>query len=143
ETDSAQLVEQQTLEAAGINIASAMARLGRDHNLLYRLVKVFASSTREVPGQIQSALETNNLAEAIRLVHALKGTSGNIAADKIYLFVIDLEQNLIRGENSNAVYLISELNHLQEIILVPKHQDDFPAFTLAISHSEVKNREFL
>jgi len=68
----------------GIDVESALTRLGDDEELLADLIVSFREDNLTTIDNIRHALETNDQDLARRLVHTLKGVSGNIGAEPLY-----------------------------------------------------------
>ncbi len=82
------------LNLAGINIKNAMTRLGGNGALYRKLLYDFAESSPQVMKQIASALQDGKDQIAMKMVHTLKGTAGNLSADGVYNAAAALELTL-------------------------------------------------
>ncbi|MBF0561487.1 MAG: response regulator, partial [Alphaproteobacteria bacterium] len=68
----------------GIDVDAALGRLQGDVKLLRRLLRGFADTNAGTAKRIRQALDDDNLAEAQRLAHTLKGTAGNLGAMDLF-----------------------------------------------------------
>jgi len=75
----------------GFNIKEANNRFKGKMELFIRLLNNFIDSKSKVVPQIEEFINKNEWIEAGKLIHGLKGTSGNLCADKIYQLSISLE----------------------------------------------------
>ena len=78
----------------GINIAGALNRLGNNTELLRDVVISFANTNQTTLRDIRFAIESGDQPGAERLVHSLKGVSGNIGADVLAAATQELEEIL-------------------------------------------------
>jgi two-component system, sensor histidine kinase and response regulator len=68
----------------GINIKEALNRSGGNKSLLRKLLTKFCASHGSAVREIVTALESGDRKTASRLIHTLKGLSGNIGARELY-----------------------------------------------------------
>ncbi len=78
----------------GIDIREVMDRIGGNQDLLARLIKMFLDQHGQDAAEINTALLQGNREEAIALTHALKGTSGNLSAFRVFKNAMEFEKSL-------------------------------------------------
>lgn len=86
-------VERNTL-CAGIDTADALLRSGGNQELLKRLVEQFVEQNRHADKTLQTMLSDENLEEAQRFVHPIKGTAGNISAKHLFAVATGMDRVL-------------------------------------------------
>ncbi len=102
----------------GIDVESALTRLGDEEELLADLIVSFREDNLTTIDDIRHALETNDQDLARRLVHTLKGVSGNIGAEPLYGTSKKLEI-AIKEQNKPAVDTLLEIakKEIEEYVL--------------------------
>ncbi len=78
----------------GINIEAALKLVAGNRRLLRNILLEFADSFRVAYKELSFLLEQDRMAEALRLIHTIKGTSGNIGAQGLQQAAIRLEKNM-------------------------------------------------
>lgn len=78
-------------ELPGIDIDSALNRLGDDEELLADLIITFREDNLTTVDNIRNALQKEEHDLVARLVHTLKGVAGNIGAEGLYGITRNLE----------------------------------------------------
>jgi two-component system sensor histidine kinase/response regulator len=86
----------------GIDVASALNRLGGNKALLIRLLKQFAKDFNGADARIYSLVLTGKREEAERLAHSIVGIAGNLGADSLYDVARRLESTIRSGQEANA-----------------------------------------
>ncbi len=81
----------------GIDINSALKRLGGNRKLFKKLLKDFYQDNQNVALDIRTAFDKKDLETALRLSHTLKGITGNLSATQLEGRVRDLETTLKQG----------------------------------------------
>ena len=82
---------------AGLDLATALARLGGNDRLLRHVVAEFVREYGDCADQLRRHLDGGNLDGARRLVHTVKGVAGNIAATALAASARELEESLLAG----------------------------------------------
>jgi len=72
------------MKLEGIDIKSAVDRLGGNQKLYRKLLIKFHKNHQDDMKMIRLALDKGNLELAKSIIHTLKGTAGNIGANKVY-----------------------------------------------------------
>ena len=80
----------------GIDISSALKRLGGNTRLLVRLFKVFCRDFAETTNEIKAALSSNKIEKAVHLVHTVKGVAGNLSAEDLRSAASELEKSIMQ-----------------------------------------------
>lgn len=93
----------------GIDVRTALARLGGKRELLQRLLTMFAQEFAGAMEQLQAAVARDDLDEAAQLAHKLKGAAGNLAANDLHLMAGEVEYHLMAHKRSALAQLIPAL----------------------------------
>ncbi len=104
-------------ELPGVEVASALARVSGNVGLLRNLLKEFRDSWSNVVPRLQSALERNNLEEAVHLAHSLKGLSATLSMKAVSQAAEFLEKHLKQGELAGAPAGLEELDRAMSLVL--------------------------
>ncbi|MBT0664106.1 response regulator [Geobacter pelophilus] len=101
----------------GINLEAWFARVGQNIELFRSILADFAGGYKGTAAAIREALESGDRDAALRLIHGLKGVSGNIAAEKLYDTTKMLEDVIQRNTGEDVNWLIDKLErYLGEVI---------------------------
>ncbi len=98
-------------ELKGIDMALAMSRLGGNHALLMRLLRLFKDDFGDSLGHINAALDQDDFDQAALLVHKLKGAAGNLAATDLHLMAGEVEYHLLAHKRSALTQLMPAFAH--------------------------------
>ncbi len=90
----------------GINISEALLRMGGNKKLLLNLLKKFHFNYSDFCDQVNRAMDKKDFELARRLVHTLKGVSGNLGAEELHNSVKKLENDIKETKGENFNYLI-------------------------------------
>lgn len=82
----------------GLNSDEALKRIKNNKKLYLNLLKKFNSSNLTFIEELKIAIDSGDHEKVHRLIHTLKGVSGNIGADELHEYVKSIEQ-LIRDDN--------------------------------------------
>ncbi len=104
------LKDGNSLELEGIDIESALIRVGGDLKLYKNLLFKFVDNHESLQEKLQTAIAEKNLAEAQRILHNLKSTSGNIGAKGIYKHSVKMEQALHKNQIENSAPIFFNLS---------------------------------
>ncbi|MBF0136602.1 MAG: response regulator [Magnetococcales bacterium] len=95
----------------GIDLPSALHRVRGNEHLLAQLVIGFCLENAQIIPQLREMLDNNDLDQAIRHAHAIKGASGNLGATEFCAAAGNLEQAI---RDHAAIPLLQDaLNRLQ------------------------------
>ncbi|MEO5359080.1 MAG: response regulator [Nitrospirota bacterium] len=92
----------------GLEIETALTRVGGNITLLRKLIGRFKETQSDVITRIKSAIDINDAETATREAHTLKGLAGNIGAAKMFELAAKLEGILNRGEADALPHVIEE-----------------------------------
>jgi len=87
-----------------------MARMGNNSKNYIGLLVKFSNNEANIIKDIRKSLKTDDMETARRLVHNLKGVSGNIGATSLQSSAIELESAIKNGDLKNAQKLIEKTN---------------------------------
>ena len=76
----------------GFNLAAGLSRLRGNKRLYRKLLLDFGTNYGGVVGEIRKALEAKDITQAHRLVHELKGLSGNLEATDLQGAAVEMEK---------------------------------------------------
>jgi signal transduction histidine kinase/CheY-like chemotaxis protein len=82
----------------GINIVQGLKRLGGNRQLYLKLLRDFHKEYQDVGSRMKTLLEKEETETAMRLAHAIKGTSGNLSINQLFDISKQLETALRAGE---------------------------------------------
>lgn len=97
-------------EFDGVNVDLALARVGGNRATLERLLTKFRKSGSDSIDGIKNAIGKENLEEAQRLAHTIKGVAGNLEVTLVHGVAEQLDAILKDGEMKRAVDLLTELS---------------------------------
>lgn len=93
--------------AAVLDVDAAVGRLMGDKQLYHQLLAIFIQTYSAVGERLRAALPART-AEAIRIVHTLKGAASTIGAEQLTVAAARLEKGLVRGtQEAVAVQLLA------------------------------------
>lgn len=105
----------------GVNVPRVLERIGGDGRLLQRLLSEFCEQHQNSVAAISGAIEADDLEKARRLLHALKGESGNLGADTVFAATIALE-GALRAKRSDALpTLLLQLQQAMDELFAALH----------------------
>ncbi len=78
----------------GIDVKSGLDRLGGNQTLFRELLLKFGRKHALAGSEVRSLLERNERESAGRIIHTLKGISGNISAKELYQAAVNLEKEV-------------------------------------------------
>lgn len=79
----------------GLNITEALGRLNQNKKLYLNILSKFIDGNREIVKEMSSTYDAKDYDTAKRLVHTLKGVSGNIGANEIHELTKIIETHII------------------------------------------------
>ncbi len=108
---------------SGISVESGLNRIGGSKQAYRKLLLGFRERNLSgLTNKIKTALEKDDLTEAERIIHSLKGASGNIGAETLYNMLVDKEAMLkSQGKEFSLTSLSDpeeELNRVLEAISI-------------------------
>ncbi|MBF0225248.1 MAG: PAS domain S-box protein [Desulfobacterales bacterium] len=104
-------------EIMGIDIPSGLKRLGNNKALLKRLIIDFKNSNTNILADINDAISKQAYSKLKDLIHGLKGMSGNISANYLFLICKEFETSVIEGNSKDFLYYFDKMkDELNKII---------------------------
>jgi CheY-like chemotaxis protein/HPt (histidine-containing phosphotransfer) domain-containing protein len=85
-------------EMPGFDLTAGLQRLQGNRQLYKKLLRDLATNYAAVPGEIQAALDADDMNQAHHLVHSLKGVAANLAATDLQAAAIEMEKLVKPGE---------------------------------------------
>ena len=82
----------------GIDVESSLIRVGGNRKLYKKLLIKFRDDYSNSFHEIKNAIENNNLKDAERYAHTVKGVAGNIGISKLHKIAGDLEAVIRKRE---------------------------------------------
>ncbi|MBW2303986.1 MAG: response regulator [Deltaproteobacteria bacterium] len=95
----------------GIDIESALKRLGGNRRLLKKLLQEFRRDYKEVAREIKETLGAGDREKAQRLVHNLKGVAGNLSLRQLHAASLELEEGISQNRTGDFEMLLVQLEH--------------------------------
>ena len=93
-------------------VKTLMADTGLDQETSEELVTLFCKKREILMVEIKKAVQDNNQEELRKLVHQIKGSSGNIRAKDISLLALRVEEYLKSGQMQEAAKAVEEMDGL-------------------------------
>ncbi|MBF0118336.1 MAG: response regulator [Desulfobacterales bacterium] len=93
--------EELQIELPGINVQIFLKKIGDNKKLFKTILKDFFKNFKNSAIEIEAAWEQNDFNLAKRLVHTIKGASGNLAANTLYKAAIELERAIKIEDRNN------------------------------------------
>ena len=106
---------REQLEAAGIDVASALERMMGSEALLERLLGKFLDDP-QYPA-LRAALEAGDAAQAVSAAHTLKGVCGNLSMTDLYGLFTRQVDTLRAGDLSLARSMMAEIAPAYERVI--------------------------
>ena len=88
----------------GFDLTNLMAMVGGDENIVVQLLRTLHEDSATTLAEVEARISENNLEEARKLVHAIKGSSGNLGATRLHAAAEALEKLLKQGKLDQEVY---------------------------------------
>jgi CheY-like chemotaxis protein len=130
----------------GIDVQEALARLDGNGELFNLLLVEFRKTFENWVSEIREAMECGKMETARRLAHSLKGTAGNISANRLFAIAEEVEAAIHDGNLEPVEMLLDNLElALSEVIdsarriggtMEPYHPGQRERTTLAVPPHE-------
>ena len=104
------------IDLPGIELKSVIARLKGNTELLTRLLKEFAESKVDAVRNIRDVLNQGENELALKLLHNLKGLSGNISAAEVHRHASAMDRAIREGHNESLPELLDKLEESMETV---------------------------
>ena len=128
QTDEMRSEEAQLPTLPGIDIKSGLIRVGNNMELYKKLLIKFRNDYSNSFNETKAALDNDNLEEAERLVHSIKGVAGNIGINKLHKVTGDLEAVIRKRDTGKYKAMLNqyskELNNTLTSLQELKGEDD-------------------
>jgi two-component system sensor histidine kinase/response regulator len=99
------------LQFKHINISMGLNHVDNDHDIYLNLLRKFKHNQADLMQKINEAVSRADTETLARLIHTLKGTSGNLGAESLHHYLLDTEKSFI----VNAVDLDSKIQKLNQL----------------------------
>ncbi len=96
-------------EINGIDVEEALKHLNNNEDLFLRVLRRLKDNHENVVDEINQALLLKDQELAIRLVHTIKGVSGELSAAEVYSVSAELEEEMLSG-SLNIKHLLKKLD---------------------------------
>jgi len=144
----------------GVDVAAALIRLNGQHDLLVRLLRVFAQEHGHTTADIGAAIANGHFEEALGLVHNLKGVAGTLSATDVFDAARALETGLRDSQHGLLDGLLDRLGVALDVVCrsilewagdtktvragEPGHEPDRPVAGALLAELDIllKNRRF-
>jgi len=87
----------------GLNLEQGLRRVGNNRKVYKKILLSFVEKNQDFDKELQDALDRGERIEAERIVHTLKGVSGNIGADTVFQVVAELDVELKKDDYSETL----------------------------------------
>ncbi|MBF0329177.1 MAG: response regulator [Nitrospirae bacterium] len=110
----------------GIDLTEALNRISGNRQLFMNILKGFAQDNKGKIAEIRSLVEAGEEDRARKMLHGLKGISGNISATGLYAAAGALESALREGDFDRLPALLNEAEQrLDEVIAAAGKAEEF------------------
>jgi PAS domain S-box-containing protein len=92
----------------GIDVESSLIRVGGNRKLYKKLLIEFRDDYSNSFHDIKTALNNDNLEEAERFAHSIKGVAGNLGINKLHKIASDLEAGIRKRETDRYDVMLKE-----------------------------------
>ncbi|MGE0084726.1 MAG: response regulator [Desulfococcaceae bacterium] len=107
EKDNRPAKDEFSFQLPGIDTGAGLKRVAGNRSLFRKLLLQFYQDYRDTVPKIRTMLEQGNAAEVRKLAHTIKGVSGNMGAQELFLAAGQLE-SAIRTDQSGKYFLLWE-----------------------------------
>jgi len=111
----------------GLDTRLGLKRVMGNKTFYLDMLKKYVDNQGQAPAQIRQSLDSGDYRTAERLVHTVKGVSGNIGASRLQELVADLEKAILGGLPSAEVGAIFETFAAVHGKLIASLMEAFPA----------------
>jgi two-component system sensor histidine kinase/response regulator len=100
-----------------LNTEKALARLGNQQALYLRLLKMLRENQAEIRQEIRSAIQQDDIEQAHRQAHTLKGIAASIGADELSEAARQLEVALAEGQSEGLEQKVDTVIKMLDIVM--------------------------
>jgi CheY-like chemotaxis protein len=104
-------------EIENLDIHSGIARVGGNKKVYLSILKKFCEKHSEDALKIREALESSDFAAAELIAHTLKGVAGNIGAEEVFKYAVELDSLLKSVIEKNTEKCVTETMQSAEVLL--------------------------
>lgn len=105
------------MAAPGLDIEEALGRLLGKTEIYYQMLKKFHSQTRDLIEQLATAIQQTKYEIALSLLHALRGSSSSLSANRLFAAATALEETLQQAAPLDETKNILIQNQLQSLAI--------------------------
>ena len=99
-----------------IDRAQALERLAGNEALLDMLVNKFINDNLNAVSDLQALLQSEQLEDAAKLVHSIKGAAGNLSMNELFAAAKDLEHSLRQNNLADEATLLQFNENMQAVL---------------------------
>ncbi|NRF94670.1 response regulator [Paenibacillus frigoriresistens] len=111
------LSEKNRTAVPGLDMEEALGRLGGKTEIYHEMLRKFYSQSAPMISQITLAIQKGDYAEAITQLHALRGSSSNLSANRVFAAATILEEMLEHNSGPDETNTSMIQNHLQSVAI--------------------------
>lgn len=123
ESESDSVGEFTLTESPILHSQQALARIGGNKALLQKLCHRFIEGESDALQRVRDALHANQIDDAVRTVHTLKGLAGNIGANQVMQHATQLEHEMSRFSLQQAQEAAASLQEPMQTVLPESLED--------------------
>ncbi len=101
----------------GFDLEESIARFGGNEDLYLRLLSKFSDNYRDVPLEIQIAVDKDDFDQARKLAHLIRGSSANLGAKELAAAAAELEKALQNSDSSQVESLLQGFTAKMQVII--------------------------
>jgi len=131
-----------SLEIEGMNIHKALQRVQGEDEILLKMLQRFSNSQKDTMQIVAEDLKINNVEDAARNIHTLKGLCGNLEAEYLYKKLQTLE-NELKSLDHNVDLIDSVILDVSEKLkkLIASIDENLTKFNNTLKAEEEKSVE--
>lgn len=88
-------------DIAGLNIEDALKRINHNKKLYVNILNKFVENNKDIVQKIKISYQKKDYETTKRIIHTLKGVSGNIGADEIHNLTKVVEQDIVNHKDAS------------------------------------------
>jgi HPt (histidine-containing phosphotransfer) domain-containing protein len=101
----------------GLDLTTALSQLGGKKTLFVRLLGMFEAAHTEDVNKLKAAYDAQDWTAVHEINHALKGVSGNLAANELYRLTIEIDKK-VKEDSHDIGTEIEQMVAAMETLLV-------------------------
>lgn len=101
----------------GLNTEDGLSRMNYNAELYLKLLKKFAANYSNFVSELKDVIEEDKAEESRRMIHTLKGVSGNIGAVSLHEFMVELDKKVKSQKNIKLTEDISILDEMLSTLI--------------------------